>query len=220
MEIDKQYNVGDMAEKYNLGSLKNIANDLGRSFLREKISYIPKTKVILDVGCGTGLDLQAYKDMGFSKLFGIDPSEKSLVEARKNISEKIKLNVGTFEEIPYKDNFFDVVISRHALHYSKDIQSSIKEVCRVLKKGGKFIAIVSHPLADSQESVDEDNNVLVSLFDGEVKITFPLHKLSDYFSEIFFDFFDLRGIYEYVGIERDGKTKNMNNTLGFVAIKR
>ena len=220
MEINKQYNNGDIAKRYNFGSLKNITNDLGRSFLRKEMLSISKNKIILDVGCGTGLDLQAYKDMGFSKLYGIDPSKKSLTEASKIISKKIGLDIGTFENIPHKDNFFDVVISRHALHYSKKIVSSIEEVGRVLKKGGKFIAIISHPLADSLEIIDKNNNVHVSLFNDEVKIVFPLHKISDYFSERFFDLFELKGVYEYIGTERDGKTKNMNNTLGFVAVKR
>ena len=58
------------------------------------------------------------------------------------------------------------------------------------------------------------------MFNDEVKIVFPLHKISDYFSERFFDLFELKGVYEYIGTERDGKTKNMNNTLGFVAVQR
>lgn len=209
-----------MAKKYASGSLKNIFNDLGRAFLRKQISLHPKKSSILDLGCGTGLDLQFYRSMGFTKLYGIDPSQKSLNEARKILPKNIELKSGTFEKIPYKKGFFDIVSSRHALHYSKDISLSLAEVSRVLKKGGKFIAVISHPFADALEKRDKKGNVSISLFGGEVHIAFPLHKLSDYFSKEFFEQFDLKGIYEYEGKERDGKTKNLYNTLCFIAVKK
>lgn len=219
-EIKKQYNLGDTAKKYLAGSLNYVDHDQGRLFLREQISKIPSSSRILDVGCGTGVDLCSYSKMGFTKLYGIDPSEKSLDLAKDGLSGLADLKKGTFEKIPYDDAFFDVVISRHALHYSKKINPSLKEVFRVLKEHGKFIAIVSHPLADMHEKRDKNNNVLVSLFNKSVHITFPLHKFGDYFSLKFFKLFDLKGVYEFVGKERDEVVKDTYNTLCFVATKR
>jgi ubiquinone/menaquinone biosynthesis C-methylase UbiE len=220
MSIGKQYNIGDLAKKYALNHLGNLSNDLGRVFLKKQIGQISKNKKILDIGCGTGFDLQTYRNIGFSKLYGIDISEKSLDEARKNLPNDIELKIGTFEKIPYKETFFDIVVSRLALHYSKNIELSIKEAGRVLKKGGKFIVIISHPFADSLEQTDNKGNVLISLFDGDVHITFPLHKIGEYFSESFFEIYNLNCIYEFPGNERDGKAKNISNTLGFIATKK
>ena len=220
MDIRKQYDVSDTAEKYSVGSLNNLPNDLGRVFLKKHIGLTPKASIILDVGCGTGLDLKTYSDLGYSRLYGVDPSEKSLELARKILSASVELRTGTFEEIPYEDGYFDIVVSRHVLHYSNDMNKSTMEVSRVLKKGGKFVAIVSHPSADAIEQIDKNGNVIVSLFNGSVKINFPLHKLNDYFSKTFYDLFMLDEVYEYSGKERDSKSKDINNTFAFVATKK
>ncbi len=217
MDISKQYDLGDTAKKYAEESLHNLESDFGRIFLRKQVDQIEKTKIILDIGCGTGLDLQSYSTMGFSKLYGIDPSEKSLHEAKENISKDIELRIGTFENIPYGDAFFDAVTSRHALHYSKNIHDALLEVARVLKTGGKFIAVISHPFADHLEKRDAEGNILVTLFNGKVHLTFPLHTLSEYFSDAFFQHFKLESIYEYAGKERDSSANF--NTFCFVATK-
>lgn len=48
---------------------------------------------------------------------------------------------GTFdcENIPYKDEEFDLVIANHVLFYCENIDTALSEVNRVLKKGGRFI---------------------------------------------------------------------------------
>ncbi len=220
MEIKKQYESGDIASEYRNESNVIENTDLGRKFLREKIEKLPRTYSILDIGFGNGIDLKSYKEMGFNNLYGIDPSTKLFEEVRELTQNSVELKEGTFEKIPYDDKSFDVVVSRCALHYTKDVSVAIKEVSRVLKDGGKFIATVSHPLADALEVKDKDGNVMVSLFKNKVNVVFPMHTLSDYFSETFFELFDLDEKYEYSGEERDNFSVTTPNVLCFSATKK
>jgi ubiquinone/menaquinone biosynthesis C-methylase UbiE len=219
MNTDKQYDAGDTAEQYAAASVENADKDTGRNFLRENISGLPRTSVLLDVGCGNGIDLDAYKKMGFSNLFGIDPSAKFIKEASVLLNGAAELQEGTFESIPYGDGMFDIVISRFAMHYAADLEKSTTEVSRVLKPGGKFIAIVSHPAADSLEKRDKNGNITITLFKGSVSITFPQHALDEYFSSTFYKEFTLEKQFEYCGIEQDRGTNGNPNALGFIVRK-
>ena len=99
---------------------------------------------LLDVGCGTGLTTTPWK----CKRYGIDLSEKLLERARQK--DKIVYKKAYAEKIPYKDNFFDVVISVTAIQNFKDIEKGLREIKRVgknnfvltfLKKSSKKEAI-------------------------------------------------------------------------------
>ena len=59
-------------------------------------------------------------------------------------------------DFPLEDDFFDLVVSRYALHHFPDIEHSLGQVARVLKSGGKFF--VSDPCpndCDSNRFVDD-----------------------------------------------------------------
>ncbi|MCB9812484.1 class I SAM-dependent methyltransferase [Candidatus Nomurabacteria bacterium] len=220
MGIEKQYDSGDTAKKYSEASIENLEKDAGRRFIYEQISALSRTSRLLDVGCGGGIDLSAYSKMGFTNLAGIDSSRKFVDEAKETLKDTAELKEGTFECIPYEDGSFDVVTSRFALHYSKDIKKSLKEVARVLKSGGKFIAIVSNPVADAEEQKDTDGNITITLFNGKVTITFPQHSLDEYFSEEFLNDFTLETKYEYCGNEQDRAVSGLPNALAISAKRK
>jgi ubiquinone/menaquinone biosynthesis C-methylase UbiE len=100
-----------------------------------------KAKKILDLGCGTGRHVIAMAKKGF-EVYGVDISKKALNLAKERLKEeglKAKLRVGDFyKKLPYKDKFFDGVISIKALHHARvfKIKKLIKEIERVMKPGG------------------------------------------------------------------------------------
>lgn len=130
----------------------------------DSVKDLPKDLSILDIGCGNGIDLERYRSLGFENLYGIDPSTKLFEEIKSNTENKIELKEGTFENIPYEDNKFDILTSRLALHYTKDVTKAFKEMARTLKSVGKLIIVVSHPFADALEKKDEEGNVICYLF--------------------------------------------------------
>jgi len=88
---------------------------------------VKKSDKLLDVGCGTGLTTESWD----CERFGIDPSEGLLKRARKK--DKIEYKLAPAEEIPYDDDYFDVVISVTAIQNFSDISKGLNEIKRVCK---------------------------------------------------------------------------------------
>lgn len=103
------------------------------SFLKES-SY----RSVLDIGCGKGRDLllsKKYANSDKVRLFGVD-----LQEDKNNIEgvEIFKLNIEK-EKLPFLDETFDIVIANQVLEHVKEIFWVSNEICRVLKRNGRFI---------------------------------------------------------------------------------
>tara|TARA_Y100000034_G_C6907469_1_gene421595 strand:+ start:3351 stop:4154 length:804 start_codon:yes stop_codon:yes gene_type:complete len=95
-------------------------------------------KKFLDAGCGTGRHLINLPD--HVKLYGLDGSGPMIEEAKKKV-KNAKFFVSDVEKMPFPDNYFDVVISVRVLQHLTDHDRAVKEMCRVLKKGGKMIVM-------------------------------------------------------------------------------
>lgn len=97
---------------------------------------IPKKGKILDIGCGTGHIAQNLD----REWYGVDISPKSIEVAKKYYKEA---KVGDItKKIPFKNNFFDIVLSISTLHHTFDhINEVVSEVKKVLKNNGLFIII-------------------------------------------------------------------------------
>lgn len=117
-------------------------------------SYLPevaefkdsKGKNVLEIGCGVGTDLSQYAKNG-AKVTGIDLTPRGIAVARKRfriMGLKGKLLVGDAENLPFKDNSFDIVYSFGVLHHTPNTQKAINEIHRVLKPGGKAIVMLYH----------------------------------------------------------------------------
>ena len=98
---------------------------------------------ILDVGTGTGFIALLLAEYGH-KVTGVDVAEEMLAQARKK-AKRQKLNAkfqyGDADELPFKDNVFDVVVNRHVFWTMADPEKAVAEWGRVLKPGGKLVII-------------------------------------------------------------------------------
>jgi 2-polyprenyl-3-methyl-5-hydroxy-6-metoxy-1,4-benzoquinol methylase len=100
-----------------------------------------KDKDILNIGCGFGWCELNFLDRGIKKMAGIEITEKDLKVAQENIvSEKIEFCIGSADNIPFVDCFFDTVVSWEVIeHIPKNSECRMfGEVYRVLKPGGTF----------------------------------------------------------------------------------
>lgn len=80
---------------------------------------------ILEVGCNTGMQLRCLQKMGFHNLYGIE-LQPYAVERSKEFSQNINIIQGSGFDIPFKDNFFDLVFTNGVLiHISPDDLNAI-----------------------------------------------------------------------------------------------
>jgi len=98
---------------------------------------------ILDLGCGDGINAKILWDLGFTHIIGVDISEFLLRIARKRVP-KVKFIHATAEKLPFKNNTFDIILADSVLYHFINSSKAIKEIARVLKKGGKLFFIESH----------------------------------------------------------------------------
>ena len=99
---------------------------------------------ILDVGCGKGFLLFDFLKIDPSfEVFGLDISEYAIENSKPEI--KSNLTLGCASELPYEDNYFDLVISLNTLHnlYTFELETALKEIERVAKSK-KYICVESY----------------------------------------------------------------------------
>lgn len=102
-------------------------------------------EVVLDVGCGTGIDLllasHLVGEMG--RVIGLDLTPAMIERARKHVAERgftnVELVVGPMEDIPLPDGSVDVVVSNGVFNLSSDKDRAFAEVYRVLRPGGRMV---------------------------------------------------------------------------------
>jgi ubiquinone/menaquinone biosynthesis C-methylase UbiE len=95
-----------------------------------------KGKKLADVGCGTGRYFNDLEQMGF-EIMGCDYSWNLLRHAKTQ--KKGGLLQAEAENLPYRPNTFDVVISIGVLQTVVDYKKGMDEVYRILKPGGVLI---------------------------------------------------------------------------------
>jgi arsenite methyltransferase len=111
-------------------------------------------ELVLDVGCGRGLMLVgAAKRLISGKAIGIDlwqqqdQANNSTAATLSNaaiegVAERIEVKTADMRQLPFPENYFDVVISNWAIHnieIEADRQKALDEIVRVLKPNGMVI---------------------------------------------------------------------------------
>jgi len=92
---------------------------------------------ILDVGCGDGIFSEILLGKG-KQIIGVDFDEIALKEAKKRKVYK-KLIKCDAKNLPFSANFFASVLANSSLEHIENLEPVLKEIYRVLKKGGVFI---------------------------------------------------------------------------------
>ena len=103
---------------------------------------------VLEIGVGLGADYLEWLKAG-AQATGVDLSSASIEKARlrcERAGYKPDLHIADAENLPFPDNFFDVVYSYGVMHHSPDTPRCIREAWRVLKPGGEArIMLYHHP---------------------------------------------------------------------------
>ena len=110
------------------------------SFLRQIHSALgarDSALKILDVGCGTGANLEMLAQFGAAE--GVDVSDSALEFCR---AKGLKTHKGLAEKLPFDDESFDLVTALDVVEHLDDDAAGLKEMHRVLKSGGRTLIFV------------------------------------------------------------------------------
>ena len=110
---------------------------------------------VLDLGCGTGLELEEYYPLNPSaRVTGIDLSQGMLSALRKKFAGRdITLIWGSYFDVPLGEELFDAAVSVESLHhFTKEEKIPLyARLLGALKSGGFFILTDYFALSDEQE---------------------------------------------------------------------
>jgi ubiquinone/menaquinone biosynthesis C-methylase UbiE len=119
-----------------------------QTFFQWQAGMLPslKNKTVLELGCGNGV---IWRDLlprwNDCRLTLTDIADDVLESARTSLSpfesmtESLTFESVDFNQLPYEDESFDVLIANHNLYYALDVDQILESIYRLLKPGGMLI---------------------------------------------------------------------------------
>lgn len=102
-----------------------------------KIFSVQPGSQLLDVGCGRGDMMKAFKYLGLS-VRGLD-----IIDYKSDLASGIEVKCANFENerFPFEDNTFDMIFSKSVIEHLHNPENFLRESWRVLKPGGRIITL-------------------------------------------------------------------------------
>ena len=154
-------------------SLLIWSSKIGKLQIRERLIdslSLIGTEIVLDVGCGRGLLLNAAaRHLTTGRAIGIDlwqssdqfgnHPETTLENAKiEGVVNLVEVKTGDMRELPFEDHTIDVVVSSLAIHNIPDKQGRAKamqEIARVLFPGGRLALLDFQCTAEYAQTLNE-----------------------------------------------------------------
>ena len=125
-------------------------------FTAKELPTAPNSHM-LDLGCGTGLELaEYYKLCPSAKVMGIDLSQGMLAELKRKFADKdITTICGSYFDVPFGENVFDAAVSVESLHHFTKAEKIplYAKLRAALKENGYFILTDYFALSDDEEKM-------------------------------------------------------------------
>ncbi len=134
-QISRKYDIANRVLSLGMDTLWR------KKALKEAFKHLPAKKIdMLDIACGTGDMLTTAKEIFKDRLnlgVGLDPSLKMVERAKSKCRNlNFHLVLGTAENLPFKENSFDLITVAFGVRNFKNRQKGLKEIYRTLKEGG------------------------------------------------------------------------------------
>jgi SAM-dependent methyltransferase len=126
LEKDKAITLGHPSYVWGFGQERRL------DLIRDSVPL--EDRAILDVGCGVGMYVRAFRR--FSKdVHGVDVDEEKVAEASRELPN---IRVAPAEDLPYPSGAFDVVLLHEVIEHVTDDRRAIAEAVRVLRGPGSI----------------------------------------------------------------------------------
>lgn len=101
---------------------------------------------ILDIATGTGDLAILFSATSAQEIIGLDISQGMLEIGKqkihsKNLNDKIQMVLGDGENIPYANDYFDVITVAYGVRNFENLERGLGEILRVLKPGGQLLIL-------------------------------------------------------------------------------
>ena len=134
----------------------NLCQD-GFSDMQQIMGMLEIAKVnpgdqILDLGCGSGMISEYISDVTGAQMYGIDYIPDAIEQAERRTSPKkdrLEFRVGNLDHLDFPDSFFDLIISIDTLYMPESLDSTVRQIKRILKPEGALAAFYSQFLWDN-----------------------------------------------------------------------
>lgn len=173
-------------EKYLETLRKNL---ISRRVFYNHVLYEIKEKKVLELGVRDGLDYAFYRKHA-EEIHGIEPDKALFEIAQKNLGDN-NIVISELHNLPFADQKFDIVLSKYTIPQSARLADIYKEVSRVLKPGGKFIFLATHPFRQFYERTDLRKNyfnkeiIHPKLFEGLMTLNEYTYTFNEFLSDNF-----------------------------------
>jgi SAM-dependent methyltransferase len=124
LEQDKSIALGRPSYVWGFGQERRLG------LIRRYVSL--EDRAILDVGCGLGMYVQAFRRFS-QDVHGVDVDGEKVAEASRELPN---LCVALAQDLPYRDGRFDLVLSHEVIEHVADDRQAIAEAVRVLRGPG------------------------------------------------------------------------------------
>ncbi len=115
-----------------------VGKDAERIFIKEVMACVGRKTALLDIGCGTGRTVKQLAPR-VKEAWGIDRTRILINAAKKGAPSNAHFKVADGRRLPFPDEAFDTLISQRGP--ATENMRFAKEVRRVLRRGGIFIAL-------------------------------------------------------------------------------
>jgi SAM-dependent methyltransferase len=120
------------------------AGDYHLAVMQKAVSAPAFTGLILDAGCGDGVDLASTGLSGNCRVVGVELSDGGIRASAARIAgiERSHLVQGSLLALPFPANTFDGAYSYGVVHHTVDPEKAVREIARVLKPGAPLLLYV------------------------------------------------------------------------------
>jgi SAM-dependent methyltransferase len=152
----ENYRTADnLSQRQALFSFPDPSHSSGRPPI-ERIAWTGRERV-LDAGCGNGIWLHALRArFGVAEVVGLDLSPGMLDGARATAGAGTIVSVGDIARLPFADASVDVVLCFWMLYHVADHRSALEECKRVLRPGGRLLAVTNSDIPRALDAVIGD----------------------------------------------------------------
>lgn len=168
---------------YNKEFWDTYANENEAKFNEEFSKFVRDLAIslrctsVLEIGCGTGIDLKEFKEP--FEVNGLDLNNHALSLARKSIPN-VNFKNGDITKMPYEDSSIDFIFTHKLLNYLDDetLAAGVSEMFRVSKK----YILNCELFGESEKSINgnmKSRNMLKRWMDYKVKVISDVHMHED-----------------------------------------